>query len=69
MMKTQVQIIALWYQAGCALRALASDRLDEDDGEVTAQTALIVLLVAAAIVAGGIIATRMTDNANNIESP
>ena len=32
-------------------------------------TAIIVLLVVAAIAAGGIIAGKITDNANNVPSP
>lgn len=38
-------------------------------GSVTAQTAMIFLLVAGAILAAGIIAGKMQENANNIPSP
>ena len=66
MLETQVKILQAWYRAGEALREAASD---EDRGEVTAQTALIVLLVAAAIAAGGAIAVAMQNNTSNIPSP
>ena len=42
---------------------------DRDRGEVTATTAIIVLLVIAAIAAGTVIATAITNNANNVPSP
>lgn len=60
-------LYCLWLTATGAL----SDRLDERDdrGEVTATTAIIVLLVAAAITAGGVIANKLVANANNVPSP
>ncbi len=42
---------------------------DAERGSSTAETAMILLLVAAAIAAGTIIAGKMTDNANNVPSP
>ncbi len=67
MLELQLKILTLWHTAGMALR----QRLDvrNERGEVTATTALIVLLVIAAIAAGGIIAGKITDNANNVPSP
>lgn len=47
-------------------------RLEEhhpERGSVTAQTAMIFLLVGGAILAAGIIAGKMQENANNIPSP
>lgn len=38
-------------------------------GSSTAQTAMILLLVGAAIAAGTIIAGKMTENANNVPTP
>lgn len=66
MLETQVKILQAWYQATAALRETTADT---DRGEVTAQTALIVLLVAAAIAAGGAIAVAMSNNTSNIPSP
>lgn len=66
MLETQVKILQAWYRAADALRDAASD---DDRGEVTAQTALIVLLVGAAIAAGGAIALAMSSNTSNIPTP
>ena len=68
MLKAQLEILQLWYRAGEALREAAATE-HEDRGEVTAQTAMIVLLVGAAIAAGTAIALVMTNNTNNIPSP
>ncbi len=48
MLKTQIEIIQLWHTAGDVMRDRAS-LMQEDRGEVTGQTAMIVLLVTAAI--------------------
>lgn len=69
MLKTQVQITESWRRAQEGAFTTATDRLERDRGEVTAQTAMIALLVIAAIAAGGIIATKITGNANKIPSP
>jgi hypothetical protein len=66
MLETQVKILQAWYRAAAVLRDAASD---DDRGEVTAQTALIVLLVAAAIAAGAAIAIAIANNTSNIPSP
>ena len=42
---------------------------ERDRGEVTATTALIVILVIAAIAAGGVIAIKIANNANNVPEP
>lgn len=68
MMKASVELLQLWYRAGEMLREAAA-RGDEDRGEVTGQTALIVLLVTAAIAAGVAITAVMASNTDNIPSP
>jgi hypothetical protein len=67
MLKTQVQVLESWRRAQES--ALLTSMDDRDRGEVTAQTAMIALLVIAAIAAGTIIASRITGNANKIPSP
>jgi len=67
MLKTQVQVLESWRRARES--ALLTSMDDRDRGEVTAQTAMIALLVIAAIAAGTIIASRITGNANKIPSP
>jgi hypothetical protein len=67
MLELQVSLLQAWYSAGAIVRHRVSAR--DERGEVTATTALIVLLVVAAIAAGTVIATRITDNANNVPSP
>lgn len=69
MLELQMQILSAWYAAGNHLRRKLTDSYDNDRGEVTAQTAMIFLLVVAAIAAGGVIATKITANANNVPSP
>ena len=70
MLQLQLHLLSAWLRAtelaGEWLRA-ASD--DHDRGEVTATTALIVILVIAAIAAGGIIASKIASNANRVPSP
>ena len=68
MLKTQIQMIQLWTSAGDVMRDRASV-MREDRGEVTGQTALIVLLVTAAIAAGVAIAAAMASNTSNIPTP
>jgi len=68
MMKTQIEMIQMGYRAGDAVREVAASSRD-DRGEVTGQTALIVLLVTAAIAAGIAIAAAMVANTSNIPSP
>ena len=69
MLKSQVQITESWRRAREAALPTLTDGLKRDRGEVTAQTAMIALLVIAAVAAGTIIASRITGNANKIPSP
>ena len=70
MLELQVRLLTMWQEAGNRLRsAHAGTGEDRDRGEVTATTAIIVLLVIAAIAAGTVIATAITNNANNVPSP
>lgn len=66
MLKSQIKTMQAWRDAAEVARDTS---LDRDRGEVTAQTALIVLLVTAAIAAGGIIAGLIVQNAGNVPSP
>lgn len=67
MLDTQIKFLAMIVQTWMRLDERVAD--ERDRGEVTATTALIVLLVAAAIAAGAVIASRITSNANSIPSP
>lgn len=67
MLDTQIKFLAMIVQSWMRLDERVAD--ERDRGEVTATTALIVLLVAAAIAAGAVIASRITSNANSIPSP
>ena len=67
LLEQQIKILAAWCVAGNAMHDRV--RKDRDRGEVTATTALIVLLVIAAIAAGTIIATKINNNANNVPEP
>ena len=69
MLDMQIKVLTLWQQAGDRLRQQVTTPRQRDRGEVTAATVLIVLLVIAAITAGGIIANKITTNANNVPSP
>lgn len=67
MLQFQINLFTAWWTATEAVhRRYDSER---DRGEITATTALIVLLVIAAITAGGVIAAKITSNANNVPSP
>lgn len=67
MLHIQLRILNTWSTA----RATARQRIDDarDTGEITATTAMIVILVIAAVAAGGIIATKIRANANNVPTP
>jgi hypothetical protein len=69
MLKTQVQILESWRRAQEAALPTSMHDRESDRGEVTAQTAMIALLVIAAVAAGTIIASRITGNANKIPTP
>lgn len=67
MLDLQVKVYSAWLHA----REHAAERIadDRDRGEVTATTALIVILVIAAIAAGGVIATKIGNNAQAVPEP
>lgn len=68
MLELQMQVLTAWWSARDAIsRRLTASR--DDRGEVTATTALIVILVIAAIAAGGVIATKIGNNADNVPEP
>lgn len=67
MLQLQVALLTAWWAAGDAITHRANEKSDR--GEVTATTVIIVILVIAAIAAGGIIATKITNNANNVPEP
>ncbi len=67
MLNIQVALLTAWRMISDAAQDQIRD--ERDRGEVTATTAMIVLLVVAAIAAGTIIAARITANANNVPSP
>ncbi len=69
MLELQTKLLVAWAAAVTAIRQRLDDARGDERGEVTATTALIVLLVIAAIAAGGIIASKITGNANNVPSP
>lgn len=68
MLELQIQILAAWYAVSDRTRRRL-DVAQRDRGEITATTALIVILVIAAIGAGTVIATKITNNANNVPEP
>ena len=70
MLDFQVRLLTAWLTAGEQLASrFTAAQTDKDRGEVTAQTAMIVLLVVAAIAAGIVIAAKINSNANNIPDP
>ena len=68
MQQAQIEIINLWYRADERFKTLVANSRN-DRGEVTGQTALIFLLVTAAVAAGAVIATRITSAADRIPEP
>ncbi len=68
MLELQLRVLTIWWAASDQLRARLHT-VDDDRGEVTATTAMIVILVIAAIAAGAIIAAKINSNANNIPTP
>lgn len=70
MLELQVQLWSAWLRAAAVTRQrLVEASGERDRGEVTATTALIVILVIAAIAAGGVIAIKIANNANNVPEP
>ena len=68
MLELQIKVLSAWFTAGERARAALDDRRP-DRGEVTATTVIIVILVIAAIAAGGVIASKITSNANEVPTP
>jgi hypothetical protein len=68
-LEVQMRVLTAWYEAGEAIRARLVQARDDERGEVTSTTVIIVLLVGAALVAGGIIAQKITANAQKTPSP
>ncbi|MAT05535.1 MAG: hypothetical protein CL424_10890 [Acidimicrobiaceae bacterium] len=67
MLQFQVNLLTAWWEAAEAIeRRYEADR---DRGEITATTAMIVILVIAAIAAGGVIAAKIVANAENVPEP
>lgn len=66
MLKTQVQVINRYRDTADAVHALVTPGRRNDRGEVTSQTIVIALLVAAAVAAGGIIAARIGSEASKV---
>ena len=67
MLQFQVNLLTAWWAASDAVhRRYDTER---DRGEITATTALIVILVIAAIAAGGVIAAKIAANADNVPEP
>lgn len=69
MLELQIQVLSIWWQVSGRLRDTLSDARTDDRGEVTANTVMIVLLTVAALAAGGVIAAKITSNANKIPEP
>ena len=67
MLELQIKLLSAWFAAGERAQREIDGR--HDRGEVTATTVIIVILVIAAIAAGGVIASKITSNANNVPSP
>jgi hypothetical protein len=69
MTTASLRLFVWWTITADVIRDRLEAARHDDRGEVTATTALIVLLVVAAITAGGIIAAKLVANANNVPSP
>lgn len=68
MLELQVKMLSAWHHAGQAVRARTQSG-QEDRGDVTATTALTVILVIATIAAGAVIATKIANNAAAVPEP
>jgi hypothetical protein len=69
MLELQLGLLTMWWSASDAIRERLANARDDERGEITATTAIIVILVIAAIGAGGVIATKIAANANNVPTP
>jgi hypothetical protein len=67
MLALQIQMMMAWLTTKD--RALRRWDDESERGEVTATMAMIALLVAAAVVAAGIIAVKMSAHANKVPNP
>ena len=69
MLELQVQLLCAWWQISDTIRERLHSIRDDERGEVTAQTAVIVILVIASIAAGTVIATKIAGYANKVPDP
>lgn len=68
MLELQVKVLAAWHRAGETVHTrMAADH--DDRGDVTASTALTVILVIAALAAGAVVAAKIMSNAEAIPEP
>jgi beta-lactamase regulating signal transducer with metallopeptidase domain len=69
MLELQLGLLTMWWSASDQIRERLANARDDERGEITATTAIIVILVIAAIGAGGVIAAKIAANANNVPTP
>ena len=69
MTNLNLQMYVWWLSMTTPIRERLDGTRQDERGEVTANTAMIVLLVVAALTAGGIIAAKIVANANKVPSP
>lgn len=69
MLELQVQMLTMWWHASDTIAERLRLARDDERGEVTAQTAMTVLLVIAALAAGAVIATKIGNNADKVPEP
>ena len=69
MLEVQMRVLSAWMAAGDAMRARVARGPHDERGEVTATTAIIVLLVGRGDRRRAVIASKITINANNVPSP
>lgn len=69
MLELQVQLLDLWWRAGDALRERLRAARDDERGELNSQVIIIVLLSAAALTAGAIIAAKIIRGAEGVPEP
>ena len=69
MLQLQLAILTAWWSTRDAVLERFDDLTGDDRGDVTASTVLTVIIVVAALAAGGIIATKIVNNAKAIPDP
>lgn len=69
MLELQLTMLSMWWTTRDTIRQRWDESKGDDRGEVTATTAMIVLLVIAAIGAGAVIATKIGNNAKKVPEP